>query len=169
LASLIEDLLNVLDEEVSQHKRLLEIAKSKTEVIIRDDITGLHAITDNEQDIVGGIMRLEKSREEIVNDIAIVINKDANELTISKIAELLPDNQDGKHRLRELQLELVSIITQLQKINNMNKDLLSEAAQMVDYTINYIQSCNQGPETAGYTKQTIYGETKPRSSFDAKQ
>lgn len=169
MASLIEELVSVLEQEVIQHKELLSISNRKTDAIVRGDLDGLRTTTDEEQDIVGVVLNLERKREELVNDIAVVINKDPKELTISKIVELLPSNQDGKAKLKELQSNLIEVVKELQKVNDMNKELLNEAAQIVEYTVNYIQSSKLGPETASYTKDTVYGQNKPHSSFDAKQ
>ncbi|PKM67409.1 MAG: hypothetical protein CVU95_06775 [Firmicutes bacterium HGW-Firmicutes-2] len=50
MASLIEDLIGVLEEETGCYNLLLEVANNKKDVIINGDLPGLQELTKQEQD-----------------------------------------------------------------------------------------------------------------------
>ena len=52
MASLIENLIDVLGKEDIEYKSLLDIAKEKTDAIIRNDIDELQIIVGREQQII---------------------------------------------------------------------------------------------------------------------
>ena len=58
----MENLIEVLDLESAEYEKLLELSMKKTPVIIAGDTEGLAKITDEEQDVVSRISRLEQKR-----------------------------------------------------------------------------------------------------------
>ena len=86
MASLMENLIEVLGTESRVYESLLELSRKKTPVIIAGNLEELAKITDEEQNVVSGINRLDKKRQEVFTDIANVINKDVKTL---KIADLV--------------------------------------------------------------------------------
>ncbi len=89
MASLIEELITVLKEEDKKYKELVELANQKTPVIVKGDLDGLRVITAKEQDYIEGLNHLEKRRIDVVKDIALVLNKKEEDLTIKAIIALL--------------------------------------------------------------------------------
>ncbi len=76
MASLVENLISVLEQENTEYEALLELSRKKTPVIVQGDIVRLQEITDEEQNIIDRIYNLEMKREGHVRDIADVINRD---------------------------------------------------------------------------------------------
>ena len=76
MASLLENLIDVLDKENTEYEKLVVLSDRKTPVIIQGDIDTLGSITEQEQEIVGIIQQLEKQRTEALADIANVVNRD---------------------------------------------------------------------------------------------
>ena len=66
------------------------------------------------------INQLEKKREEIVNNIAIVLNRDSSKLTISAIIDLL-DGQDEQVHLANVYDKLRNTLATMVSVNNRNK------------------------------------------------
>ena len=58
MASLMENLVDVLDKEGSAYEKLLGLSSQKTTVIIKGDLKALAEITDEEQYIIGSIQGL---------------------------------------------------------------------------------------------------------------
>ena len=56
MASLLENLIDVLDSENAQYERLVTLAESKTSVIVAGDIENLGKIMEEEQEIVTGML-----------------------------------------------------------------------------------------------------------------
>ena len=72
----MENLLDVLEKEDDLYQELLQLSMKKSPIIIKGEIASLQAITDEEQDVVSQINNLDRKREEVMNDIANVLNKD---------------------------------------------------------------------------------------------
>ena len=80
MASLLENLIEILDRENTEYEKLVVLSDRKTPVIIQGDIDTLGSITEQEQEIVGRIQNLEKQRTEALADIANVVNRDVETL-----------------------------------------------------------------------------------------
>ena len=89
MASLMENLVDVLDKEGSAYEELLGLSSRKTTVIIKGDLEALAEITDEEQCIIGNIQGLEKQRIEAMTDIANVLNMDVNSLKLTDLIMIL--------------------------------------------------------------------------------
>ena len=94
MASLMENLISVLEAEASEYEILVGLSTNKTPVIIKGDLAALQQITDEEQIVVGRIQHLEKQREEVIGDIANVINKDVKDLKLVNLIEMLRDRPE---------------------------------------------------------------------------
>ena len=51
MASLMDNLVEVLEEENTQYEKLVELSKDKKQAIIQADIAALEKITEQEQDV----------------------------------------------------------------------------------------------------------------------
>lgn len=105
MASLMENLIEVLDLESTEYENLLGLSMKKTPVIVAGAMEELAKITDEEQNVVSKISRLEQRREEVFADIANVINKDVKTLKLSDLIEMLasrPEEQQKLARVHEI-------------------------------------------------------------------
>ena len=89
MASLVETLIDVLNQEDAQYQKLIELSSQKTMVIVRADLEGLQRITDDEQLIVEEINSLEKTRTQTMNEIAKILNTDVTGLKLKVLISLL--------------------------------------------------------------------------------
>ncbi|HKM20535.1 MAG TPA: flagellar protein FlgN [Lachnospiraceae bacterium] len=171
MASLIEELLDVLEKENSEYEILLELSERKTPVIIRGDIVELQKITDEEQNVVNKISRLEQKRETVTSDIANVINKDVETLKLSVLIQLLEKQPKEQERLAVVHDRLQTTVNNIRMINGQNAELIKQSLEMVTFDLNLVQAMKQAPETANYNKGAINaGDTLGTAgSFDAKQ
>ena len=171
MASLIEELLEVLENENSEYEVLLELSERKTPIIIKGDVTELQKITDEEQSVVNRINRLEQKRIAVTNDIANVINKDVETLKISALVQLLDRQPKEQERLAVTHDKLQSTVRNIKKINEQNAELIKQALDMVQFDMNLIQAMKKAPETANYNKGAINagGTLGSIGGFDAKQ
>lgn len=172
MASLMEDFMDVLSEENSEYQILLELSKKKTPVVIKGDIQELQKITDEEQVVVDRVSRLDKKREEILNDIANVINKDVETLKVPVLAGLLQSRPEESKKLTAIHDALKETLGELVRINNQNRELIRHSLEMVEFDLNLVQSMRQAPATGDYNKGAynvgnLMGPGK--SGFDAKQ
>lgn len=169
MASLIEELIDTLDKENTEYTELVKISKEKTSVIIKDDVAKLNEITTLEQIHTDRLASLEKKREDVVKDIATVLNKDVEKLTIKNIVNLLKGQDKEQNMLSDVHDKLKNTLAQVVAINDINKQLIQESLELVDFNINYINGLNQMPETANYTREAYNsGSGLVNSRFDAK-
>ena len=172
MASLMENLLEILKKENSEYEILLELSKRKTPVIIKGDIVELQKITEEEQNVVGRINRIAANREQILADIANVINKDVKTLKLSNLIQLLVKQPKEQEVLSILHDSLKTTLGNMEKINNQNRELLKHSLEMIEFDLNLIQSLKQAPETADYNKGAYsMGNTigANQGGFDARQ
>ena len=89
MASLLENLIDVLDSENAQYEKLVTLAEGKTSAIVAGDIENLGKIMEEEQEIVGRIQRMEKERDKFLADIANVVNRDVETLKLIDLIQML--------------------------------------------------------------------------------
>lgn len=172
MASLIENLISVLEQENSEYEILLELSRKKTPVIVKGDIPRLQEITDEEQKVIDRIHHLEVKREEHIRDIANVINRDVEELKLENLIQLLGRSPEDQKRLSEIHEKLRATLSQMQNVNAQNRELLTGALEMVEFDLNLLQSLRRAPETANYNKGAYSAGSvigTYAGGFDAKQ
>lgn len=152
MASLMEELLEVLEKENTEYELLLQLSMDKTPVIVAADIDKLKEITDREQEVVDRVNMHEKKREEVLKDIANVLNKDLEELKINSIIKMLERQPDEQARLAQIHDNLKTTLNSFHTINEQNKRLLEQSLEMLEFDINLYKSIRQAPETANYDK-----------------
>ena len=113
---------------------------------------------------------MENKRLETVKDIAIVINKEDENLTITRLAELMDGQPDVQKQLLELRDRLKVVLGEMKTVNDKNEMLLKQAIEMVEFDISLVKSLRQAPETANYNKNAYNtGTLLGNSGFDFKQ
>ena len=172
MASLMENLINVLDQECTEYEGLLALSQKKTPIIASGNLEDLQKITDDEQNVVVRINHLEKQRVEVTKDIANVLNRDVDSLKLSNLIEMLASRPAEQEKLTVVHDRLQTAVRNLQRINEQNKELLTNALEMVEFEMTLLQSMKAAPETANYNRGAYTaGNTMgvPSSGFDAKQ
>lgn len=172
MASLMENLIDVLDKESAEYENLLKLSMQKTPVIVSEDLEQLAKITDEEQLIVSRINHLDNIRNEAVNDIANVLNKDVKNLKITDLIKMLGSRPEEQQKLAAVFDKLRGNVQNVARVNEQNRELIQSALEMVQFNMTVLKSMNTAPETANYNKGAYNtGDMIGTSikSFDAKQ
>lgn len=172
MASLMENLIDVLYQECTEYEGLLDLSQKKTPIIAGGNLEELQKITDDEQNVVIRINHLEKQRVEVTKDIANVLNRDVDSLKLSNLIEMLAGRPDEQGKLAVAHDRLRTVVHSLQRVNEQNRELLTNALEMVEFEMTLLQAVKAAPETANYNKGAYTaGNTMgvPNSGFDAKQ
>lgn len=171
MASLMEELVSVLQEETKIYEDLLVVSDEKTAVIVKNDIGKLQEIVDKEQETIDVITALERKREEIVRNIAMVVNRKPDTLTVADIIRMLDKQPQVQKELAVVHKQIRSVVERLQQMNHHNRELLERSLEMTEFNINLLQSMNQAPETANYNMGAYSGSQMgvSQSMFDTKQ
>ena len=152
MASLMENLISVLQEEGIAYEELLELSMKKTPIIVSGDLEGLQKITDEEQNVVARINHLDAKREEVTKDIANVLNKDVKTLKLVDIINLLSQRPMEQKQLATAHDKLKEVVAQMTRINEHNKELIKQSLEMVEFDLNLIHAMKSAPQTANYTR-----------------
>ncbi|AFK87676.1 MULTISPECIES: flagellar protein FlgN [Thermoanaerobacterium] len=147
----IDELISILNGEMLLYKDLYDIANKKTDVIVRGEIQELDSMTKVEGSIIGKLMALEDEREKFLND-----NFDS-QVTISQLCSILPESDAEK--LKMVQEEFNNLLKALSNRNDLNKSLLKQSIEFVNYSIGVIS--NNLLEDNG-----IYGESGVSKSIN---
>lgn len=171
MASLMEDLIDVLDKENSEYTVLLELSTRKTPIIVSGDLKELEKITDEEQIVVSRINPLEQRRDALMKDIANVINKDVKTLKLLNLIQMLEKRPQEQKKLAEIYDKLRITMGNMVRVNNHNRELIQISKDMVEFDLTMIRAMKMAPETANYNRGayaagTVIGND---TSFDAKQ
>ncbi len=171
MASLIENLIETLEEECLLYEKLTEVSLAKTPVIVANDLERLTEANAKEQAVVDQITNVSHKRDQMLTEIATVLGKDAKTITVSQIIKLMEKQPEFQHPLIAIRDRLLKQVERLNQISLHNQELLKESIEMTEYSINLIQSFNQAPETANYSGAGYSGATlgMSQSAFDTKQ
>ncbi len=170
MASLIDELIDVLDKEEKEYQDLILLSREKTPVIVKGDLEKLQKITEAEQYVVGKINKLEKKRTEVAKDIAVVLGKNESELKVPDLVELLASQPAEQERLRDVYDKLRATLKEMVQVNDINRGLVKESLEFIEFNMNLLKGVYQEPETGNYTKSAY--ASKPVATpgvFDAKQ
>lgn len=172
MASLLENLIDVLGRETQEYETLVTFAEQKTPAIVKGDIESLKKITEDEQEVVGRIQKMEKQRNKFLADIANVVNRDVESLKLIDLIQMLENMPEQQKMLRDVQERLKKTINQLKAVNDKNQMLLADKLDMVEFNLNMIRAMKSAPETANYSKNAYTnGQSLGifHGGFDAKQ
>lgn len=172
MASLIDNIVTILNRENEEYTVLVGLSREKTPVIIKGDLDALNAVTEKEQEVVARIQKLERDRISTMKDIAEVTNRKQEELKLADLIEMMNNRPAEQKKLREVHDRLKITMKNMVTVNDQNRVLLKNSLDMVQFEMNLLQSMRQAPETADYNKDaystgTIMGSGTKR--FDAKQ
>lgn len=168
----MENLIEVLENESAEYENLLNLSMQKTPVIVSENLEALEKITDEEQYIVSRINHLDHLRDEAIQDIANVLNKDVTNLKIVDLIKMLGQRPEEQQKLAAVFDKLQTNVRHVARINEQNRELLQSALEMVQFNMNVLQAMKMAPETANYNKGAYNtGDVIGMSSksFDAKQ
>ena len=93
MASLMDDLADVLLQEDKQYQELIVLSKEKTDVLVAGNVKRLEEITAMEQEMTDVLHGYEVRRRTILQDMADVLGKSKDDFTIETMIQ-----NDGRRR-----------------------------------------------------------------------
>ena len=170
MASLMEELIDVLEKEEEQYIGLIELGTQKREAIIAADIKTLEQITAKEGDVASALQNIAKRRTRVLTDMATVLGKEPSDITITKLIGYLATQPKEQQQLSEMKERLLTTGNTMSRINEQNEVLLKQALEMVEFDLTLLKSMRQAPETANYNRRAYNtGDLLGGGGFDAKQ
>ncbi|MBE6024133.1 MAG: flagellar protein FlgN, partial [Cellulosilyticum sp.] len=123
-----------------------------------------------EEEFTGRISNLEKKRESLMQDIAIVTGMKYPQVTVTSIIEKVgPDTEVGQ-KLTKLRDETRIELDSLKRQSDLNKQLLTDSLDLVNFMVNALGSTQGYSHVGNYNRP---GEDmaiqRQQSIFDKKQ
>ena len=170
MASLVDELINVLCEEEKLYISLLDCAEKKTQILVEANIPELEKLTAIEQEKSDRLLTLGNKQVQLLNDIKTVLGKKDEKLTVTVLISYLGAQPQVQQKLTTAKNALIDAATKLQRQNAQNEILLRQAIELTEFDITLFKSIRQAPETANYNKNAYStGALLGGSGFDAKQ
>ena len=170
MASLVDELINVLYEEEKLYAALLDCAERKTQILINADIPALEKLTAEEQEKSDALLAYGNKQIQLLNDIRTVLGKKTERLTVTMLIGYLASQPEVQEKLASARNSLLDTATKAQQQNQQNEILLQQAIELVEFDITLFKSMRQAPETANYDKNANNtGVLLGSSGFDTKQ
>ena len=85
MASLVEELINVLTEEEKVYRTLAANGEKKRQIIIDADIPALEALTDLDQQAGDELLIMSNKQVSLLTDIANVLGKSDEKMTVTMV------------------------------------------------------------------------------------
>ena len=153
----MEELVLVLKKELDVLKDLKELTFEKTDLIISNQIRELEATTKKEEDLINQVALLEEEREKLLDTWGV-----GPDTPISNIIERIPGDKGDLPLIKD---EMHHVMEELFLRNKLNRDLIEENLQWIDFNINLISNMQVQPS---YGKDTKDSKVPGKSIFDRK-
>lgn len=170
MASLMDELLEVLHTEEEEYEKLITLSEKKTEALVAARIAEIQDIAEEEQAIVEVIQRCEKKCDEVIKDMGIVLGRDMEALTVTELIDMLVRQPAEKERLARVYGSLRETAARMKACNEKNRMLVEQALELVEFDLTLFRSMRMAPETANYSRDaTSAAQIKSAGRFDQKQ
>lgn len=160
----IDNLIKVLEYENKLYVQLYSIAENKTGIVVKGEVENLQALEGKERKLVSELNKLQDVREQIIEQLAKTIGKNPEGLTLSEVAAQLPDEQG--QQLNQCRDRLKETIGKLNTKNELNQQLIRNALDYVDFSLNLLTQ--PSPQTPQYGRRGNETGTKGRGILDIK-
>jgi hypothetical protein len=170
VASLVEELIDVLVEEEKIYQTFLTFGEQKRQILIDADVSALEKLTCLEQETSDVLLSYSNRQMQILQDIATVLGKTQEPMTVTKLIGYLAGQPDIQMRLQTARDQLLDTAKKTQTCNRQNEALLKQAIELTEFDLTLFRSLRQAPQTANYDKNAYNtGSLLGNSGFDAKQ
>lgn len=132
----INAIIDILNKEYAYYKDILELSKSKRNIIVEGKVAELDNIVKLEQNIIISIGQLERNREEEVAGLCKLLELDSSQITISELSNML--KPELGNQLLDIQEKLQNTFRELKAVNDINGQLIEQSLEYIDYSINLI-------------------------------
>ncbi|MCU9612986.1 flagellar protein FlgN [Caldibacillus lycopersici] len=145
-------LIKILEKQRQLHTSLYQLAVEKVEIIKNGDIHALNQMLKDEQSHAAAITMMEKER---LKAIAVIFPNSSQHRTIRDCIALAEGEE--KIKLIELHQELVSILENTKKQNDLNEQLIYQSLKFVNFSLNLLR-----PKQGAGTYAPPYGKQQQR-------
>ena len=167
MASLVEELVNILEAEQKVYETLTGYEEKKKDVLISADVPALEEITNLEQ-LADELIVYSNKQIQALTDIATVLGKTEEKMTVTRLIGLLDTQPEIQKKLTIARDNLLEAANKMQSLNEQNMVLIQQAIELNEFDLTLFKSLRQAPETANYDKSAYNtGSLLGGGGFDA--
>mgnify|MGYP000178946524 FL=1 len=168
MASLVEELVNVLEAEKQIYTTLVGYEERKKDVLIAANVATLEEITTKEQLAGDDLIAYSNKQIQILKDIATVLGRTDGKMTVTRLISLLDTQPKVQEQLTEARDSLLTAANQMKTLSDQNAILIRQAIELNEFDMTLFKSLRQAPETANYDKSAYNtGSLLGGGGFDA--
>lgn len=168
MASLVEELVSVLETEQKIYETLIGYGEQKTDILIRGDVAALEKITGLEQLAGDKLITQSNQQIQLLKDIANVLGKSKEKMTVTRLIELLDTQPQVQEQLTTARDRVIEAANKMQSLNEQNAALIHQALELNEFDLTLFKSLRQAPETANYDRSAVStGTLLGGGGFDA--
>lgn len=131
MEEILEKLKDNLKRQTLLYENLRTLAVQKQKALILNKIPEIDAVTKEEEKLILDARVLEEERAEWAEQVARMMGKPAENLTLSELTEHFPE-------LEEVRQPLEQTIIQLKDTHDLNTRLLEQAVKIVNLTVDLL-------------------------------
>ncbi|MEN3202540.1 MAG: flagellar protein FlgN [Atribacterota bacterium] len=117
-------LLEGFKRELELQRELLDAARKKQDLLLKNDIEALVPLLEQEENLVFRTCSVEKRLKNIWKELSERFFPDAGDMSLSKIIELASDDIRGE--FQKVQEELTKVVQELRELNHQNAILIED-------------------------------------------
>ncbi|RAP73938.1 flagellar protein FlgN [Paenibacillus montanisoli] len=132
---IVVTIIATLEQQADVYSQLLALAKEKTPYLVHNQVDRLNAAIQKERKLLKTAEELEQQRMRLSGQYFTSLNmlryKGGK---ISEMIRTVTSPQD-KIRLTIVHTELTGLLDELQKVNQLNQQLIEQSLKFIDYSI----------------------------------
>ena len=149
ISGLKRSLKSRLKEELGLGRKLLKLCEEESDVLIRNDVTRLSLLQEEQKRCLAELESLEQQRIATTRELAVGVGLAPN-VTLLALTADMPDRE-----LKTLRAQLLSVHQQLEAVQTRNRRLLDNALAYVRYSMELLTEIALRPARYGYNLNRI--------------
>ncbi len=154
-------LIEILENMIENYSELDELAREKNEILGRQKLEALEAITEAEEELVVELNSLKEERIEVWEEITGWAREELRYKTIKELLSVLP--KETALKINKLRKELKQITRDLQRVNQENILFHKNRLEVYDRTFKNFVSQINSEEPGTYDREGQSGEAESKS------
>jgi flagellar biosynthesis/type III secretory pathway chaperone len=164
----LQGIIQILDQLVQHHERLLEIEVEKHTILLGSNPEGLIPLLHKQSKLLKTIDYWEAERKAAIDRYLLTSGIVADAFTISDLVKLVTDTP-MKESLETYRNSLYKLIAEISTKNQVNQQLIEQSMSFVDLTLQLItEQPDRDVIYSGKNQLQKTGSQGGRSFFDAK-
>ena len=137
-ASVYGGLLDLLEGEARHYRALLSVLEGEKKAIVASNLDELKKTGREKEELLLKVRELEEQRQIMIKSIAEFLELSPDDLTITKLAELVEEPYSA--RFSRLRSELLPLSRTIQDMNEGNKALIEHSAELVRSAFSFLNN-----------------------------